>query len=145
VNADSATSLVDALAAASLKAPSGVRELFAALDQAGVETLYGDERASIGFRLGPAGDWLVEVGDGTARVEEGFDTADCIIETSEETLLAILRGEQNPRTARMAGKVRVSGNFEIASQLSRMAQERGMKRSSVRRPRRPRDAPCTRP
>jgi putative sterol carrier protein len=112
---------MDALHAASASAPTGIRELFATLDRVGVQTLNGDEATSIGFRLGTAGDWLVNVGDGRIRVQEDFGEADCIIETSEETLLAILRGDQNARTAMLSGKVRVLGDFALASRLSRMA------------------------
>jgi putative sterol carrier protein len=39
---------------------------------------------------------------------------------SEPTLLAILRGEQNARTALLSGKVKVTGDFEIASKLGRI-------------------------
>ena len=124
VGADAASTLVDALAAASSSAPTAVRDLFSVLDQTGIQTLNSDGESSVGFRLGPAGDWLVALSGGHVRVREGFDTADCIIETSEETLLAILRGDQNARTAALAGKVRVQGDFSIATRLSRMARGR---------------------
>jgi putative sterol carrier protein len=104
-----------------VQAPTAVRDLFAALDQSGITTLNAGEASTVGFRLGPAGDWLVALDNGKVRVRESFDTADCIIETTEETLLAILRGDQNARTAALAGKVRVLGDFSIASRLSRMA------------------------
>jgi putative sterol carrier protein len=53
-------------------------------------------------------------------VREGFDTAECVVETNDPTLLAILRGEQNVRTATLSGKVRVSGDFEVASRLGQI-------------------------
>jgi glycogen debranching enzyme/putative sterol carrier protein len=124
VGADTASTLIDALATASASAPTGVRDLFETLDRVGVQTLNGDDPASIGFRLGSSGDWLVNVGDGRIRVQENFIDADCIIETTEQTLLAILRGDQNARTAMLAGKVKVLGDFALASRLSRMAAGR---------------------
>jgi glycogen debranching enzyme len=124
VGADTASTLIDALSAASASAPAAVRDLFATLDRVGVPTLNGAGRASIGFRLGGAGDWLVDTSEGHIRVQESFSEADCIIETNEETLLAILRGDQNARTAMLAGKVKVLGDFALAAQLSRLASGR---------------------
>ena len=69
--------------------------------------------------ISEAGDWLIAVEDGRIRVREGFDTADCVLEMNEPTLLSILRGEQNARTALLSGKVKVSGDFEIASKFGR--------------------------
>jgi glycogen debranching enzyme/putative sterol carrier protein len=121
VNADAATSLIAALQMAAADAPSAVRELFTTLDQAGLPAMARGQRASVGFRLVESGNWLIDVDDGKVRVREGFDTADCILEMSDETLLAILRGDQNARTAHLSGKVKVTGDFAIASRLGRMA------------------------
>jgi glycogen debranching enzyme/putative sterol carrier protein len=120
-SADAASSLITALEAAGATAPTAVRELFAKLDQSGAPALQGSAvHATVGFRLGDAGSWLVGVDNGKVRVQEGFDTADCILEMSDETLLAILRGDQNARTAQLSGKVKVEGDFTIASRLGRM-------------------------
>jgi glycogen debranching enzyme/putative sterol carrier protein len=122
VSADAATSLVAAMEALAKEAPSAVRELFTKLDQAGPAAVKPGSgvKGSIGFRLGDAGDWLIALDDGKVRVREGFDGADCVLEMTEDTLLSILRGDQNARTAHLSGKVRVSGDFTIASRLSRM-------------------------
>ncbi|MGE0057146.1 MAG: glycogen debranching N-terminal domain-containing protein [Dehalococcoidia bacterium] len=121
VGADAASSLIGALTTASASAPTAVRDLFTRMDEVGLQTLSNDVPVSMGFRLGSGGDWLVNVRDGHIRVQEGFSEADCTIETSEETLLAILRGDQNARTAMLSGKVRVLGDFALAARLSRMA------------------------
>jgi putative sterol carrier protein len=109
-----------ALGSAAATAPGAIRELFEAIDRKGMPAMKGSGRASIGFRLGPAGDWLVEVENGRLRVQQSFETADCVIETDEETLLGILRGQQNARTATLAGRVKVTGDFDLASRFGRM-------------------------
>ncbi|HEY7466792.1 MAG TPA: SCP2 sterol-binding domain-containing protein [Dehalococcoidia bacterium] len=99
-----------------------MRELFATLDRANLPAAKAGSavHASVGFRVEDEGDWLVAVDEGRIRVREGFETADCVLEMSEPTLLAILRGEQNARTALLSGKVKVTGDFEIASKLGRI-------------------------
>jgi glycogen debranching enzyme/putative sterol carrier protein len=121
-SADAADTLVGALESVAKEAPPAVRELFATLDRANLPAAKAGSavHASVGFRVEDEGDWLVAVDEGRIRVREGFDTADCVLEMSEPTLLAILRGEQNARTALLSGKVKVTGDFEIASKLSRI-------------------------
>jgi glycogen debranching enzyme/putative sterol carrier protein len=121
-SADAASTLVEALEAVAKEAPVALRELFATLDTADMPAARPGSTVhkSVGFRLSDSGDWLVSLDEGRIRVREGFDTADCVVETTEPTLLAILRGEQNVRTATLSGKVRVSGDFEVASRLGQI-------------------------
>jgi putative sterol carrier protein len=102
---------------AAIDSPGAIRELFATLDSRGVASIGGVGARSIGFRVAEAGNWLVNIRDGRVRVQEGFDTADCVLEMNEETLLGILNGSQNPRTAMMSGRLKVSGDYTIATQL----------------------------
>jgi putative sterol carrier protein len=120
VAADVATSLVAALQTSASDSPTSVRQLFESLDRGSISTIEVGHQATIGFRLGDAGDWLVRAGDGRVEVHEGFDTADCVLELSEATLLGILSGEQNTRTAHMAGLIKVSGDFTLASRLAQL-------------------------
>jgi glycogen debranching enzyme/putative sterol carrier protein len=121
-SADAASTLVEALEAVAKEAPTALRELFATLDRVEMPAARPGSTVhkSVGFRLEDAGDWLVSLDEGRIKVREGFDTADCVVETNEPTLLAILRGEQNVRTATLSGKVRVSGDFEVASRLGQI-------------------------
>jgi putative sterol carrier protein len=99
-----------------------VRELFTTLDRANVPAAKAGSavHASMGFRLVESGDWLVELDNGKVRVREGFDTADCVLEMHDDTLLDILRGTQNARTALLAGKLKVTGDFDMAQRLGRL-------------------------
>ncbi|HEY7269495.1 MAG TPA: SCP2 sterol-binding domain-containing protein, partial [Dehalococcoidia bacterium] len=121
-SADAATSLVQALESAAQQAPHAVRELFTTLDRANVPAAKAGSavHASMGFRLVESGDWLVELDNGKVRVREGFDTADCVLEMHDDTLLDILRGTQNARTALLAGKLKVTGDFDMAQRLGRL-------------------------
>ncbi|MPZ50708.1 MAG: amylo-alpha-1,6-glucosidase [Dehalococcoidia bacterium] len=100
VSADAARSLMAALEAAAAEAPGAIRELFAALDESAIPAMGDDVATTVGFRLGDGGDWLIGVNHGKVQVQETFDVADCVMEMSEETLMAILRGDQNARTPR---------------------------------------------
>jgi putative sterol carrier protein len=119
VSADAATSLIGALESAAVDSPGAIKELFAELDNRGVASIGNAGTRSIGFRVQEVGDWLVNVRDGRVRVQESFDAADCVLELNEETLLGILRGSQNAMTAMMSGKLKVSGDYTLVSQLSR--------------------------
>ena len=107
---------------ASSAAPRGIRELFETLDRANLPAARPGSGAtgSIGFHLGDAGDWLLAVQNGRVHVQEGFADADCVLETTEPTLLSILHGEQNTRTAVLSGKVAVTGDIELATRLGKV-------------------------
>ena len=61
------------------------------------------------FDIEGAGQWLVKVDDGNVTVTEGGGDADTTIETSEETMMAVIKGEQNPTTAYMTGQAEDQG------------------------------------
>jgi putative sterol carrier protein len=72
------------------------------------------------FDIQGAGQWLVKVDDGNVSVTEGGGEADTTIETSEETMLAVIRGEQNPTTAYMTGKLKIKGDMGAAMKLQKL-------------------------
>ncbi|MGB2952731.1 MAG: SCP2 sterol-binding domain-containing protein [Gaiellaceae bacterium] len=72
------------------------------------------------FQVEPAGTWTVRVDDGHVSVEEGSDEADCTISTSEDIFMEIVRGERNPTSAYMTGKIRVRGELGAAMKLQRL-------------------------
>jgi putative sterol carrier protein len=53
-------------------------------------------------------------------VEDGAGDADCTISASEETLLKIARGEANPTTAYMTGKLKIAGDMGAALKLQKL-------------------------
>ena len=72
------------------------------------------------FDIEDVGQWTVSVDDGTVSVAEGAGSADCTIRASEETLVKIARGEANPTTAYMTGKLKIEGDMGAALKLQKL-------------------------
>ncbi len=72
------------------------------------------------FDIEGAGQWLVAVNDGNVTVTEGGGEADTTIQASEETMMAVVRGEQNPTTAYMTGKLKIKGDMGAAMKLQKL-------------------------
>jgi putative sterol carrier protein len=72
------------------------------------------------FDIEGAGQWVVAVADGAVTVTEGTGEADTTITTSEESFMAIVRGEQNPTTAYMTGKLKIKGDMGAAMKLQKL-------------------------
>ena len=72
------------------------------------------------FDIEGAGQWLVTVNDGAVSVTQGGGEADTTISTSEETMMAVVRGEQNPTTAYMTGKLKIKGDMGAAMKLQKL-------------------------
>ena len=75
------------------------------------------QRASYRFDVAGAGNWHVDIDDGDVQITESDADADCVIETSEENFMRIVRGQQSPTTAYMTGKVKVKGDVGLAMRL----------------------------
>jgi putative sterol carrier protein len=72
------------------------------------------------FDIAGAGQWVVAVDDGTVTVTEGGGEADTTITTSEDDFLAITRGELNPTSAYMTGKLKIKGDMGAAMKLQKL-------------------------
>jgi putative sterol carrier protein len=72
------------------------------------------------FEIEGAGEWVVAVQDGNVSVTPGGGEADTTISTSEDTMLAVIRGEQNPTTAYMTGKLKIKGDMGAAMKLQKL-------------------------
>jgi putative sterol carrier protein len=72
------------------------------------------------FDIEGAGQWLVSVNDGAVSVTEGGGDADTTISTSEDTMMAVVRGEQNPTAAYMSGKLKIKGDMGAAMKLQKL-------------------------
>jgi putative sterol carrier protein len=99
--------------------PDSAREFFEDLT---ARTAGGSERtrglrATYRFDVDGAGSWLVAVDDGTVAVSESDADADCVIAVSEDTLLGIVRGEQNAMGAFLMGRISVEGDAGLAMRL----------------------------
>ena len=72
------------------------------------------------FDIDGAGKWVVAVEDGKVYVSEGEGEADTTIKTTEENFLSITRGELNPTTAYMTGKLKIKGDMGAAMKLQKL-------------------------
>lgn len=71
------------------------------------------------FDVEGAGQWKVDVNDGTVSVAEGETDADVTISITEEDFLKINRGELQPANAFMSGTMKVKGDVGAAMQLDK--------------------------
>jgi putative sterol carrier protein len=96
------------------------REFFETLEaRADPSKLEGIDHSYL-FDIAGEGQWLVEVRDGTVRVTEGQADADVTIAVSGETFDRLAAGTQNPVTAYMTGKLKVSGDTGAALKLQKI-------------------------
>jgi len=72
------------------------------------------------FDIEGAGQWKVDVDDGTVTVSEGGGDADATIQASEEVFQKIVNGEQNPTSAYMTGKLKIKGDMGAAMKLQKL-------------------------
>jgi putative sterol carrier protein len=97
-----------------------VQEFFDGLaERADAEKTAGMNNSYL-FDIEGAGQWVVAVTDGAVGVNEGSGEADTTISTSEENFLAISRGELNPTTAYMTGKLKIKGDMGAAMKLQKL-------------------------
>ncbi|HWB21763.1 MAG TPA: SCP2 sterol-binding domain-containing protein [Gaiellaceae bacterium] len=73
------------------------------------------------FKVTDEGEWLVEVRDGVVTVSDGAgQDADVTIEVSSAVFDKIASGQQNPATAYMTGKLKISGDMSVALKLQKL-------------------------
>jgi putative sterol carrier protein len=94
------------------------RDVFERLKGRGHNPQLEGMRASYRFDIEDAGSWHVAIDDGDTRISEGKMDADCVITSSEEDFLRMIRGEQNPLTAVLQGRINVTGDMALAQKFN---------------------------
>jgi putative sterol carrier protein len=97
-----------------------VREFFESLESRADADKTAGMNNSYLFDIDGAGQWVVTVADGKVTVTEGGSEADTTILASDESFMAIVRGEQNPTTAYMTGKLKIKGDMGAAMKLQKL-------------------------
>jgi len=96
------------------------REFFEGLEaRADTSRIDGIDHSYL-FDIAGEGQWLVEVRNGAVRVTEGPAKADVTISVSGDTFSRIASGKQNPVTAYMTGKLKVTGDTAAALKLQKI-------------------------
>jgi putative sterol carrier protein len=96
------------------------REFFETLPQRADTSKTAGMTNSYLFDIDGAGQWKVDVDDGSITVTEGSGDADVTISTSEEVFERIVAGDQNPTSAYMTGKLKVKGDMGAAMKLQKL-------------------------
>ena len=97
-----------------------VQEFFGGLESNVDENKTAGMNNSYLFDIEDTGQWVVNVADGKVSVREGAGEADTTITATEENFLAISRGELNPTTAYMTGKLKIKGDMGAALKLQKL-------------------------
>ena len=97
-----------------------VKEFFEGLPARADSSKTAGMTNSYAFDIEGAGQWTVDVDNGTVTVSEGTGDADVTIATSQETFEKIIAGEQNPTSAYMTGKLKVQGDMGAAMKLQKL-------------------------
>jgi putative sterol carrier protein len=97
-----------------------VQEFFASLPSRTDPSKTAGMTNSYVFDIEGAGQWTVEVDDGTVTVADGAADADVTISTSRETFEKMIAGEQNPTSAYMTGKLKIKGDMGAAMKLQKL-------------------------
>jgi putative sterol carrier protein len=96
------------------------QEFFASLPERVDASKIAGMQNTFVFDVQDVGQWTVSVDDGTVSVTEGVAEADCTISATEETLVKIAKGEANPTTAYMTGKLKIQGDMGAALKLQKL-------------------------
>ena len=100
-------------------AAESVAEFFESLKSVDASKTAGMHNSYL-FDVEGAGRWTVNVQDGSIGVVEGGEDADCTISATEDNFMKIVRGEQNPTTAYMTGKLKIKGDMGAAMKLQKL-------------------------
>ena len=96
------------------------QEFFASLPERADPSKTAGMQNTYVFDIEGVGQWTVAVDDGKVTVSDGASEADCTLSASEDTLVKIAKGEANPTTAYMTGKLKIKGDMGAALKLQKL-------------------------
>lgn len=103
--------------------PESVKELLSRMVDRFDPNAWGAQDAVLLFDISgeQGGQWVATVKGGTLTVNEGStDAADMTLHCSDEDLVAMIKGELNPVSAFMQGKLKIDGDMALAMKLQNL-------------------------
>ena len=108
------------MAASEFIAPAeSANQLFATLEGRLDLSRLSGIRATCRFDVTDVGSWRVVIANGSAHFTQSSDPADAVVRVSEEDLLQLTRGMENPMTAVLSGRMEVDGDLAIGETMLR--------------------------
>lgn len=99
---------------------SATAAIFRELAQRGYDPSLRSVEGTCRFDIAGEGSWWVAVADGMLTVKESTDEADCVCCLTCDDFLQMARGERNPLTATLQGRVAITGDSAIALLIQRL-------------------------
>lgn len=100
-----------------------LQEIFEKMPQAFVPEKAAGVNATIQLNLNgdDGGNWLLKIADGEIAAEEGeADSPDLTLDMDADDYVALTRGEANPMTLFMAGRIKLQGDVTLAMKFQEM-------------------------
>ena len=97
-----------------------IQPFFEQLATRGYEPLLHETSGTYRFDIENSGCWGVMVKSGVVTTTEVPQQADCIFTCDQKLLTRIIKGEQNPTTAFMQGRLKIAGDAGLAQMFQRL-------------------------
>lgn len=108
-----------------------VEGFFTALAERRYEPLLHSVTGTVQWDVKDEGKWSVVINKGTLTVNRDAKTADSALSCSKDTFLALMKGEQNPLTAFLQGKLAIEGNIGLAQVFQRVFESQASKEKAT--------------
>jgi putative sterol carrier protein len=109
-----------------------IQTFFEQLSTRGYEPLLHEISGTYRFDIEGKGSWGVAVREGNMTVTREQPKADCVFSCNQETFTQIIQGKQNPTTAAMQGKLKITGDLSLAQMFQRLFRIRSETATSMR-------------
>jgi putative sterol carrier protein len=109
-----------------------IQTFFEQLSTRSYEPLLHEVSGTYRFDIEGKGSWGVVVKEGVMTVTRELPKADCVFSCDQETFTHIIQGKQNPTTAAMQGKLKVTGDISLAQMFQRLFRIRPETVASMR-------------
>lgn len=97
-----------------------IQTFFEQLSTRGYEPLLHEVSGTYRFDIEGKESWGVVVREGVITVTRELPKTDCVFACDQDLFTRIIQGKQNPTTAAMQGKLKISGDLSLAQMFQRL-------------------------